>query len=210
MAVLEPPAAEPPSTRKWPEYGVLLNVPRGLWTDDGFFEFCQANPDLRIEQTATGKLIIMPPAGAESGRRNADLTADLTVWNRRVQLGALFDSSTGFTLPNGAKRSPDASWIVKARWEAVTPTDRQKFAHICPDFVAELRSEKDSLATLQKKMHEYLENGARLGWLIDPKWKRVEVYRPDQDVQVLDSPQTVSGDPELSGFTLDLEPIWQT
>lgn len=209
MAILEPPPpVQSPECIDWTEERIVLNVPPGLWNDDQFFDFCQANENLRIEQTATGRLIIMPPEGSASGHRNADITTDLNIWNRRVKSGVVFGSSAGFTLPHGATCSPDASWIEKPRWEALDPEDRKKFAHICPDFVVELRSETDRLAVLQEKMREYMANGARLGWLIDPTNRRVEIYRPGQDVQTLENPKTVSGDPELPGFVLDLEPIW--
>ena len=193
---------------QWQEDQVVLNVPAGIWTEAEFFDLCQANPNLRIEQTATGRLIIMPPASTESGGRNADLTADLVLWNRKTRAGKVFDSSAGFTLPNGARYAPDAAWIEKPRWDAVGAADRKRFAHICPDFVAELRSERDSLPVLRDKMREYIANGARLGWLIDPRRRKVEIFRPGCPVEVLDDPQTVSGDPELPGFVLDLTPIW--
>ncbi|MBV9851463.1 MAG: Uma2 family endonuclease [Armatimonadetes bacterium] len=211
MAILEPPpSAQRQQGGEWQENRLLLNAPPGLLAGDRFFELCQANPALRMELTATGRLIIMPPEGAESGHRNADVTIDLGLWNRHVKTGIVFGSSTGFTLPDGTQCSPDASWIEKSRWEVLDPVDRKKFAHICPDFVVELRSETDRLPVLQDKMREYIANGARLGWLIDPQSQRVEVYRPGQDVRVLENPQTVSGDPELPGFVLNLEPIWQT
>ncbi len=152
----------------------------------------------------------MPPPGIESAGRNADITTDLNLWNRKMKLGKVFDSSGIYTLPSGAKRGPDAAWMEKSRWEALDPADRKKFAHICPDFVVELRSETDRLPALQEKMREYLANGARLGWLIDPQNRCVEVYRPGQEVQVLDNPSSVSGDPELPGFVLDLERIWSS
>lgn len=177
-------------------------------TDDEFFELCAANRELRIEQTAEGDLIVMPPAGSETGRKNADLLIELGIWARQDGQGICFDSSTGFKLPNGAKRSPDVSWVRKERWEALTPQQRQRFAPLCPDFVVELRSETDRLDFLQEKMAEYLANGARLGWLIDPLEHRVYVYRPNRVVECLDHPATVTGDPELPGFALDLGPIW--
>ncbi len=177
-------------------------------TDDQFYELCQLNRDLRIEQTSLGELIVMPPVGGESGKRNADLTIDLGIWNRSSKLGVVFDSSTGFKLPNGATRSPDVSWVRLERWEAIAPEQRQKFAPLCPDFVIELRSETDSLVALQGKMQEYLENGIRLGWLIDPKTQKVEIYRPGQAVEILQSPKTLSGEDVLPGFVLELEPIF--
>jgi len=164
-------------------------------------------PELRMERTREGEIIIMPPAGSESGGRNADLTADVVIWNRKTKLGKVFDSSSGFTLPSGAERSPDTGWIEISRWEALTPEKRKGFAHICPDFVVELRSDTDRLSAVQKKMHEYRENGARLGWLIDPISRRVEIYRSGQEVEILDNPASLSGEDVLPGFVLDLTGI---
>ncbi|KYC35680.1 hypothetical protein WA1_07685 [Scytonema hofmannii PCC 7110] len=186
-------------------------------TDEQFFQLCQNNRDLRFERTAKGELIIMSPTGGETSvrpwrkpypaYRNADLTYQLRGWNRQSDLGKSFDSSGGFKLPNGADRSPDASWIKIERWEALTPEEREKFLPLCPDFVVELRSPSDSLEKLQAKMQEYIDNGARLGWLIDPKRKVVEIYRPNQTVEVVQSPTTLSGEDVLPGFVLDLSPI---
>ena len=142
--------------------------PVGTLTDEAFYQLCRANPDVKFERSAQGELVIMSPTGGESGRRNADITTDLNLWNRQAKLGYTFDSSTCFELPNGAERSPDASWIERSRWEALSAADREKFPPIVPDFVIELRSATDRLATLQAKMEEYRENGVRLGWLIDP------------------------------------------
>ncbi|MEH1971334.1 Uma2 family endonuclease [Nostoc sp.] len=176
-------------------------------TDDQFFEMCQKNRDYRFERTASGELLIMPPTGSDTGRRNVKLTTQLDIWNSESNLGEVFDSSTGFTLPNGAERSPDASWVKIERWNALTPEQQEKFAPICPDFVVELRSRTDSLKELQDKMQEYIENGAQLGWLIDRKNKRVEIYRPGKDVEVLDNPASLSGENILPGFVLDLQQI---
>ncbi len=150
----------------------------------------------------------MAPTGGETSYRNADLNADLVFWNRRTRLGIVFDSSGGFKLPNGSHRSPDASWILKARWEALTPEQRAKFAPICPDFVVELMSPSDSLQITQEKMQEYQENGARLGWLINRKDRQVEVYRIGQPKEVLQNPISLSGEDVLSGFILELAEIW--
>lgn len=176
-------------------------------TDEQFFQLCQAHRDYRFERTTRGELIVMTPAGGETGNRNADLTFQLKDWNRHQKLGLVFDSSTGFKLPNGADRSPDASWVAKARWNALTPEQRQKFPPLCPDFVVELCSPSDSLKTVQAKMQEYLENGARLGWLLDPETERVEIYRPDQPVEVLRSPATLSGESVLPGFVLNVAAV---
>jgi Uma2 family endonuclease len=177
-------------------------------TDDQFFEFCQLNRDLRIERTASGELEIMSPTGTETGGSNFDLAVELGIWVRKDGMGKGFDSSTGFTLPNGAERSPDISWIRLERWNALTPEQQEKFAPICPDFVVELRSPSDSLTTLQNKMQEWIDNGVRLGWLIDRKHRRVYVYRPGVSVECLDNPATVSGGPVLPGFVLDMSKIW--
>ncbi|NMG05452.1 Uma2 family endonuclease [Brasilonema sp. UFV-L1] len=174
-----------------------------------FKELAAVNRDLRLERTATGELIVMPPTGSEAGKRNIDIEGQLWLWNRQTKLGVVFDSSTGFHLPNGADRSPDASWVKLERWEALTPQQREGFAPICPDFVVELRSPSDSIEKLRAKMREYIENGASLGWLIDRKNRKVEVYRQEQDVEVLDNPSILSGEDVLLGFTLDLTEIWQ-
>ena len=177
-------------------------------TDDQFFELCQKNKELTFERTHQGDLIIMTPTGGETSNSNAGLTAQLWVWNSQSNLGIAFDSSGGFKLPNGANRSPDASWVKRERWEALTPEERQKFPPLCPDFVVELLSPSDSLKTTQEKMQEYIENGARLGWLINRKTRQVEIYRPGRDVEVLDSPDRLSGEDVLPGFLLKLESIW--
>jgi Uma2 family endonuclease len=177
-------------------------------SDQQFFEFCQANADYRFERTAHGEIVILSPTGSESGNRNANLTVQVGIWAERDGKGLIFDSSTGFTLPNGAVRSPDLAWIRKSRWDAIPPEQRKKFAPICPDFVVELRSETDDLAMLQVKMQEYINNGAALGWLIDPLEKQVYVYQSDGSVQQLNAPLTLSDDPVLPGFVLDLGKIW--
>ncbi|MEH1839525.1 MAG: Uma2 family endonuclease [Nostoc sp.] len=176
-------------------------------TDEQFFQMCQKNRDYRFERTASGELLIMPPTGSDTGKRNVKITTQLDIWNSESNLGEVFDSSTGFTLPNGAERSPDASWVKIERWNALTPEQQEKFAPICPDFVVELRSRTDSLKELQEKMQEYIENGAQLGWLIDRKNKRVEIYRPGKDVEILDNPVSLSGENVLPGFVLHLQQI---
>lgn len=176
-------------------------------TDEQYFQVCQNNRDYRFERTASGKLLIMPPTGSDTGRRNIKVSAQLEVWNQKNNLGVAFDSSAGFKLPNGADRSPDASWVKREPWEALTPEQQEKFAPLCPDFVVELRSKSDSLKELQKKMQEYIANGTRLGWLIDRKNQRVEIYRQGQDVEIIQSPNTLSGEDVLPGFVLDLKDI---
>lgn len=189
-----------------------INLPSTLkleidLTDEQFFKLCQKNRDYRFERTALGELIIMPPTGSDTGRRNVKITTQLEIWNSLNHLGEVFDSSTGFTLPNGAERSPDASWVKIERWNALTIKQQEGFAPICPDFVVELRSRTDSLKDLQNKMKEYIENGAKLGWLIDRKNKRVEIYRSNQEVEILENPVTLSGENVLPGFVLDLSMI---
>ncbi len=176
--------------------------------EDRFFELAGLNRDLRMELTTEGDLIVMPPAGGESSQRNAEITIQLGSWAKHDGTGATFDSSGGFRLPNGAVRSPDASWVERTRLAALTDEQRRKFLPLCPEFVVELRSPSDSLNVLQGKMQEYLENGAKLGWLIDPENKRVYVYRPGEPVRELKNPESVSGDPVLPGFVLDLREIW--
>ncbi len=176
-------------------------------SEDEFFEFCAANRELRIEMTKEGDMIIMLPVGSEGGHRNFNLTGEFFAWAKVDQTGMGFDSSTGFILPNGAKRSPDLSWIRLDRWQAVPEKKRKKFAPICPDFVVELRPETDKLPILKLKMEEYSENGAQLGWLINPLEKRVYIYRPDEPVEMLEQPTELSGEPLLKGFTLNLKGI---
>jgi Uma2 family endonuclease len=177
-------------------------------TDEQFFQLCQNNRDLRFERTATGELIIMPPTGSETGDRNADLTYQLRAWSRQNKLGKSFDSSTGFKLPNAAERSPDASWVKMERWNALSVAEIERFAPMCPDFVVELMSPSDSLEKTRAKMREYMDNGARLGWLINRQQQQVEIYRPNREVEILPSPQTLSGEDVLPGFVLDLAEIW--
>lgn len=185
-----------------------LNVEPLRLTHAQFARLCQGNRDLRLELTAQQELVIMPPAGSETGWRNGTLAYHLGVWTRIDATGIAFDSSAGFTLPNGAIRSPDASWIRRERWDALTPTQRHGFARLCPDFVVELRSPTDRLADLQDKMQEYIDNDARLGWLLDPLDQRAYVYRPGQPIETLDNPSTLSGEAVLPGFVLPVRELW--
>ena len=188
---------------------VILQIPKSLkFTDDKFVEMVAANKDLRLELSAQGELSIMSPTGGETGDRNLELGGQVWFWNRQNGLGKAFDSSTGFKLPNGATRSPDVSWIKIERWNALTPEQRKRFLPLCPDFVIELVSESDDLADTQAKMREYMANGLRLGWLINPKNKQVEIYRQNQDIEVLESPLNLLGEDVLPGFILDLQPIF--
>ena len=177
------------------------------YTSEEFATLTATYPDLRMELTQEGELIIMPPAGGETGSKNADLTADLVIWNRTAQMGKVFDSSTGFVLPNEAKRSPDASWVPIAEWEALSSEECQEFPPLCPSFVIELRSRTDRLSTVQEKMREYIDNGAKLGWLIDPRSRRVEIYRTGQEVEIVDAPASLSGEDVLPDFVLSLKGI---
>jgi len=188
-----------------------LNLPSTLKltiSHEQFVQLAWVNQNLQLERTATGQLIVMPPTGSDTGNKNADILGQLWLWNRQTQLGQIFDSSSGFHLPNGADRSPDVSWIGQDRWDTLTPEEKSGFAPLCPDFVLELRSKHDSLESLQQKMQEYQENGAKLGWLIDRNRKKVEIYRPKKSVEVQNSPNSLSGKDILPGFTLDLSEIW--
>ena len=188
---------------------VTLQIPQSLkFTDDEFVEIVAANKDLRLELSHQGELTIMSPTGGETGNRNFEICLDLGYWNRQNNLGKAFDSSAGFKLPNGATRSPDVSWIKIERWNALTPEQRKRFLPLCPDFVIELVYESDDLADTQAKMREYIANGLQLGWLINPKSQQVEIYRQNQEIEVLESPTSLSGEDVLLGFILDLQPIF--
>ena len=179
-------------------------------TPEQFEALAVTNRDLRLERSANGELIVVPPTGGESSQRNFSLTTQLGIWfEANEKLGEGFDSSGGFVLPNGAIRSPDASWVRRERWDALTPEQRKGFVPLCPDFVVELRSESDSLAKLQAKMQEYLENGAQLGWLLDPQNRRVYIYRPGKEVEIQEQPTQLSGEDVLPGFVLNLRRIWR-
>jgi Uma2 family endonuclease len=188
---------------------IVLRIPPKLqMTDDEFFEFCQINSELRIERNKSGELLIMPPTGGTTGNRSGSVFGELYIWARQDGTGMCFDSSTGFKLSMGDK-SPDASWIKLERWNALSPEQQDKFAPICPDFVVELRSASDNLKPLQEKMQEYMrEPGVQLGWLIDCKNPRVYIYRPGLPEECLENPATVSGDPVLPGFVLNMSKIW--
>ncbi|MCS6959061.1 MAG: Uma2 family endonuclease [Pseudanabaenaceae cyanobacterium SKYGB_i_bin29] len=187
----------------------VLNLePIGRVTLAEFEKLCAANPDLRLELTAAGELVIMPPAGGETSNQNAEIVIDLGNWNRAKKQGRVFDSSAGFILPNGAVRSPNAAWIPLQKWDNLTAEERQKFLPLCPDFVIELLSPSDSWQGGLAKMQEYMDNGCRLGWLIDPKTKKVAIYRPHKPPEILTAPPTLSGEDVLAGFTLSLSFLW--
>jgi len=178
-------------------------------TDDQLFEFCQINQELRIERTAEGDLVIMPPEGGETSNRTANVLTLLTQWAWQDGTGVSFGSSGGFILPNGAMRAPDAAWVLRSRLATLSAEQKQKFLPLCPDFVVEIRSPSDRLSTAQAKMQEYLDNGAQLGWLIDPHSRQLCVYRPSRLVERLENPTTLSGAPVLPGFVIDLQQIWE-
>ncbi len=177
-------------------------------TSEQFYQLCKTNPELKLERNAQGELIVMPPTGGETGRSNVNLILQVARWNEEKQLGEVFDSSTGFTLPSGAERSPDVSWIEKSRWDGLTKEQKERFIPLCPDFVIEIMSPSDNLKKLQNKMFEYLENGCRLGWLINRKKQQVEIYRQGKEVEVLRLPETLSGEDVLPGFVLNMQKIW--
>ncbi|HKC66000.1 MAG TPA: Uma2 family endonuclease [Pyrinomonadaceae bacterium] len=177
-------------------------------SDEEFFEFCRANDEWRIERTAEGDIIILPPTGGKTGIRNFKLIGQFFIWVEANGAGKGFDSSTVFVLPNGAQRSPDLAWVRNERWQALTEEEQEKFPPLCPDFVVELRSRTDSLKMLKAKMQEYIDNGAQLGWLLDPAERKVHVYHPGATVKILNDPKSVSGDPLLPGFTLDVQSLW--
>jgi Uma2 family endonuclease len=198
---------------------IISPTPQGIWaftvnfkslrlTASQFEQLCSDNRDLRLELTSKGELIVMPPTGSKTGQRNASLTRQIGRWALENRSGVVFDSSTGFTLPDGAIVSPDGSWIRQERWDALTGEEQQGFAPICPDFVIELRSHSDTLSRLGNKMQEYIENGTQLAWLIDPIKRQVHIYRPNHDVELLIDPEVVSGDPLLTGLRLQLAELW--
>lgn len=188
-----------------------LNLPSILaLTDEQFYQLCQVNRDLRIERSAKGELIIMPPTGGETGNRNIEISFQLQAWSRQNNLGIAFDSSTCFKLPNGAERSPDASWVRSEKWNSLSDEQKRKFPPLCPNFVLELRSETDALKPLQEKMQEYMDNGASLGWLIDPKMKQVEIYHAGKEVEILTNPDQLLGEDILPGFVLNIKPIFSS
>ena len=196
------------TTKETSSFIVLQMSPVIDLSEDSLFEFCQLNSHLRIERTATGELIIMPPAGSETGNRNFKLIQQLANWTDKDGTGIGFDSSAGFILPNGATRSPDASWIKLTKWNSLSDAQKNKFAPICPDFVVEIRSPSDNLKVLKDKMAEYINNGTSLGWLIDRQNRQVYIYQPGKDIECLNNPITVNGGSLLTDFDLDLTKIW--
>ncbi len=191
-----------------PYFPFSLNFNSAPLTEEQFEELCRSHSDLKFEMTSKGELIIVAPTSPESGWKNSKLTSRTDIWSETNNTGIVFDSSTMFTLPNGAKRSPDVSWMTKEKWEALSPSEQRKFSRVVPDFVIELMSPSDTLSETQEKMGEYIENGVRLGWLIDPVARMVYVYRETGEVEVLDSPETLSGEEVLRGFELSVGDIW--
>jgi Uma2 family endonuclease len=183
---------------------LILNLDTVNFSDKQFYRLCRANPDWKLERTPTGELVIMSPVGGVSGNREADLIALLWLWNRQTGLGKVFSSSTIFRLPNGGSRSPDAAWVSLERWESLTSEQQEEFPPICPDFIIELRSRTDPLEPLQKKMQEYLDSGLKLGWLVNPQQQQVEIYRPNQPIEIVQLPARLSGESLLPGFELQL------
>ena len=184
----------------------VLNLePITSLTREQFYQLCLKNPELQLERNPQGELIIMSPVGGESGKKEANLIGDLIIWNRQTKLGVVFSSSTIFSLPKGGDRSPDVAWVSSKKWEGLTQEEREGFPPICPDFVIELRSKSDRLKPLQEKMQEYLDSGLRLGWLINPQQKQIEIYQPQQAVKIINMPTTLSGENVLPGLNLSLD-----
>ena len=185
-----------------------LNFRSEKLTEKQFQALCQNNPDLKFEMSAEGELIIVPPTSPESGWRNSDINFEVVKWSKKDKTGIVFDSSTMFTFPNGAKRSPDVSWMIWEKWESLTPSEKRKFSRVVPDFVIELLSPTDYLSDTQTKMEEYIENDVRLGWLIDPFEQKVHIYRANKEIEILENPEKVSGENILKGFELNVREIW--
>jgi Uma2 family endonuclease len=199
--------ARPPAIEADTAFRIVLNVQSVGLSDDQFLRLCSDNRDFRIEMSAQGELIIMPPPGSKTGRRGSRINQRLANWSDQDGRGVVFGTDTGFTLPNGAKRGPDASWISLERWNRIPEEQQEKLAPICPDFVIELRSPSDRLSDVQEKMEEYIANGARLGWLLDPFDNCVTIYRPGQPPERIGNPAILSGDPVLRGFLFDFREI---
>lgn len=196
------------SSRETDADALTINLQSIRLSDEQFSRVCEDNPELRLELTAQGELILMSPTGSKTGLRNSALNRQLGNWAKEEGSGVTFDSSSGFSLPNGARRSPDAAWLRKERWEALSEEEQEGFAPVCPDFVVELRSSRDRVEALKRKMSEYIENGARLGWLIDPIERRVDIYEPGRPAECLEGPTRIEGAKVLAGFVLDLSEIW--
>jgi len=177
-------------------------------TDEEFTAFCAGHPDLNFEMTAEGEIIVMSPNNYLTGISNSDVSAELRNWARKDRRGAASDSSAGFVLPNGARRSPDAAWVLKTRLDSTDIRRKNSFLHLCPDFVIEVRSDSDRLPPLRRKMREYMENGAQLGWLIDTEKRNVEIYRPSGETEKRTGINKIEGEGPVAGFVLDLTYVW--
>ena len=205
-------AVSPETLRSRPTYlptePVTLDFHGAPLTEEQFEELCRNSPDLKFELSSKGELIIVPPTSPESSWKNSELNFEVLKWSKNDKTGIVFDSSGMFTLPNGSKRSPDVSWMTKEKWDGLSPSERKRFSRIVPDIVIELLSPSDHLADTQAKMAEYIENGVSLDWLIDPMDKKVHIYRANGEVEILDDPETVSGEDVLKGFELKVRDIW--
>ncbi len=197
-----------PAETYFPTQPFHLDFHSARLTERQFEELCRNNRDLKFEMSAKGELIIVPPTSPEAGWKNSELLIDVGNWSRKDKTGIVFDSSTMFTLPNGAKRSPDVSWMTKAKWNKLSSSEQREFSRIVPDFVIELRSPSDSLADTKTKMEEYIANGVLLGWLIDRQTKKVHIYRVDGKIEILDNPEKISCEDVLKGFELNVRKIW--
>ena len=188
---------------------ITLTIPPNInvFSDDKLYAFCLANPELHIERDETGHIIIMPPTGLESSFTNNDLQTEVSLWNRKTKNGRVSDSNGGYTLPDTSMRAPDVGWVSKERLMSVLPEELRTFAHLCPDFVIEVRSESDSLKELQAKMAKWIENGVRLGWLVDPQLQTTTIYRPNQEPQTTPFTETLSGEDVLVGFTMNVKQV---
>jgi Uma2 family endonuclease len=202
-----PATAEPDILSLFPP-GRFEYAPAEPMSEDEFFDLCQRADPLRLERTSDGKIIVMPPAGSYSSNRSNEISSQLRNWTRRTNRGVEFDSSGGFTLPNGATRAPDAAWVSSDQLTTLSKEKKEKFLPLAPDFAVEVRSQNDRREDLEEKMNEYVENGTRLGWLVDPYDETVTVYRDDGPVEEHEKPDTLSGDPVLPGFTCDLDRVW--
>ncbi len=199
--------ATAPVARVFP--GIAFKMPNGGMSDEQFYQFCLLNPELRIERTADKYIVVMPPTNSDTGSKNFDLNTEFGIWNKTAKLGRGFDSSTGFKLPNGAERSPDLAWITNERWASVGEKDRKRFAPVCPDFVVEIRSGDQNMTALKEKMEEYIANGCRLAWLIDPQHRETRVYFANGDIHTVPFDEALAGGEVLPGFSLYLADVWE-
>ena len=202
-------STETPSDCPETHYNDVMPLTIGDMTDEQFAELVSEHPDLRFETTAAGELIAVPPNFTKSGFRNQEIGLQLGLWPKQDGRGHAGDASTGYVLPNGARRGPDASWVLKRRIAELDPYSQEHYFPLCPDFVIELRSQTDRLPTLRAKMHEYMDNAAQLGWLIDPEHRAVEIFRPNHEPQIRDDATTIEGEGPIAGFVLDLQPVWE-